>query len=202
MSGNNDIPFYERNIEERIALTEAAIRDRRTLMERWSVLAEAEGAHWNARSALAADLLHDQPSVTEFGCGMMYLEKYMRAEQIYCPSDVVARDCRTLICDLNIDNVPNTNTVAAAMLGVLEYIFDIKKILIQASNIFEVLVVTYCVSDAPEGPLERREHAWVNSFSTREIEEIFFYHGWRIECQQFVDSWQRIWKLKSQRVRT
>lgn len=192
-----DIRFYERSFEERIALTQAAIDGRRTLLERWAVLDDTEGEHWNARSAFAARLLEDQPSVTEFGCGMMYLEKYLKEEQYYCPSDVVQRDGRTLVCDLNKESVPLTSTTAVAMLGVLEYLFDVPRVLAEAAQRYQVMVVSYCVTDASSAPKERREHAWVNAFSTSELEAIFTDAGWNIQERHLLDSWQSIWRLSS-----
>lgn len=39
------IPFYERSLDERLALTEAAIREKRTLIERWAALENPEAQH-------------------------------------------------------------------------------------------------------------------------------------------------------------
>ena len=39
------IPFYERSLDERLALTEAAIREKRTLIERWAALENPETQH-------------------------------------------------------------------------------------------------------------------------------------------------------------
>ncbi len=194
---DHDISFYERSLEERVALTQESINERRTLLERWATLDNAEGEHWNARSALASKWLEDQTSLTEFGCGMMYLEKYLKSGQRYCPSDVVRRDARTIVCDLNKESIPTTSTSAVVMLGVLEYIFDAPRVLAEAAHQYQTMVVSYCVTDAPDGPEDRREHAWVNAFSTSEIEAIFSDAGWSIQQSQYVDSWQKIWRLSS-----
>lgn len=196
-SHEENITFYQRSYEERVALTVQAHNERRTLMERWSVLADAEGSHWSARSSLAAEWLVEEKSITDFGCGMMYLEKYIRPEQQYIPSDVAARDHRTIVCDLNRQSIPKTHTSSATFLGVLEYIYETPNLLAEAAKNFDTLVMTYCVTDAPSAPPDRREHAWVNEYNRAEMEAIIAETGWTIERSQFVDDWQIMWRLKS-----
>lgn len=191
------IPFYERSLNERLALTETAIRERRTLIERWAALENAESSSWSARSVMAAHYLRDQPSVADFGCGTMSLESHLQPDQRYVPLDVVARDSRTLVCDLNIEPPPETGTAAAAFLGVLEYLYDPLSVLQQLSRQYRVLVVTYCINDAPHAPPNRREHAWVNDFSEVDILGMFSEAGWTPDEGRMVDNLQKMWRLTS-----
>jgi hypothetical protein len=189
------IPFYERSLDERLALTETAIREKRTLVERWAALETPEAQGWNARAAMAADYLRDQPSVADFGCGTMSLAGQLQPDQQYIPLDVVARDHRTLVCDLNQQQPPETGATSAAFLGVLEYLHDPLSTLQHINKQYEVLVVTYCIIDAPSAPADRREHAWVNDFSEDDMRHLFQQSGWTPDGEGMVDNWQKMWRL-------
>lgn len=190
-------PFYERSSEERVRLTEEAIREQRTLMERWTALEDDEASHWNARAALAAAFLAAQPAVSDFGCGTMVLERMLAPGQRYVPLDVVARDPRTIVCDLNVEPPPLTHTPAAALLGVVEYLHDPAAVLARLAQSYRILVVSYCVTDAIKPFPERREHGWVNDFDTAQAEALFTAAGWAIVEAQVVDHIQTMWKLAS-----
>ncbi|NLH83282.1 MAG: class I SAM-dependent methyltransferase [Phyllobacteriaceae bacterium] len=189
------IPFYDLSLTDRVALTETAFREKRTLIERWRALEPSEAQPWNRRAAKAAEFLQDQPSVADFGCGTMNLEHHLRPDQIYVPLDVVARDDRTLVCDLNLQPPPETGATAAAFLGVLEYLFDPPGVLQEIARRYRVLVVSYCITDAPNAPTDRRQHAWVNDFSEADILNLFERSGWRPEQSGMIDQMQKLWRL-------
>jgi Hypothetical methyltransferase len=189
------IPFYERSLDERLALAEAAIREERTLIERWATLEYPEAQHWSGRAVMAADYLRDQPSVADFGCGTMNLAYHLQPNQRYIPVDVVARDTRTLICDLNKQQPPETGATAAAFLGLLEYLHDPLLVLQHISRQYQVLVVSYCITNAPNSPPNRRQHAWVNDFSEVDMQNLFRQSGWTLDRERMVDDLQKIWRL-------
>jgi hypothetical protein len=191
------LPFYKRTLQDRIALTESAIRERRTLIERWAALGDEESCPWNARAAVAAALLRDQPVVADFGCGMMHLEKHLLPEQRYLPVDVVARDSRTIVCDLNREELPTLAATAVCFLGVLEYLHDVERVVASASRIYTVAVVSYCPQDAPGASGNRREHGWVNDYSSAEFEQMILGAHWTITNCDRVTSSQTIWRLQS-----
>lgn len=189
------IPFYERSLDERVALTETAIRERRTLIERWAALESAEASPWSARAVLAARYLRGQHSVADFGCGTMNLVHQLHPDQHYIPLDVVARDSRTLVCDLNAEPPPETGATAAAFLGVLEYLHDPLSVLQHINRRYLVLVVSYCITDAPGSPPNRHEHGWVNDFSEVDMLNLFRQAGWTPSEAAMVDDLQKIWRL-------
>lgn len=188
-------PFYEFSREQRVAMTEAAISGRSTVMARWSALDVAEASPWSLRAEIAAALLADQASVADFGCATMTLEKLLRPDQLYVPIDVVARDARTMVCDFNREPPPPTAANAAACLGLIEYLHAPDVFLARLREHYRVAVVSYCVTDAPQAPSNRREHAWVNDFDTAGIGNLVVGAGWRIEESREVDAIQRIWRL-------
>ncbi len=195
--GDAPRPFYERSEAERVAMTLEAIRQGRTVFERWGALAQPEAADWNARAALAAEWLGDQTSIADLGCGTMTLERYLRPDQIYIPVDVVARDHRTIVCDLNREVPPATAAGSAACLGLIEYLHRPKEVLGNLGLHYGAMVVSYCVTDAPEPLHNRRAHAWVNDFDTAGLENLFREAGWAVTKSGWIDKVQRLWLLGS-----
>ncbi len=187
--------FYELSPSKRVSLTEKAIAQKCTLLERWNSLRDSEAIGWDSRSRIAAELLKHSPSVSDFGCGTMNLKKHLSKNQRYVPIDVVARDENTIVCDLNREPIPPTGTEAAAFLGFLEYIHKPEALLHDAAEKFHTLVISYCVTDAPSPPANRREHAWVNDFSSAEMEAIFKKAGLKIISVDSLDDAQKIWHL-------
>lgn len=186
-------PFYERSEAERIALTEMSIDHGTTVLERWTALAPVEADPWSVRSQIAARLLEGAKSVLDLGCGTMGLEKYIGAAT-YIPSDVTRRDDRTLVSDYNCDGAPQVEAEASAVLGVLEYLHDPALFLSQLPT--ERAVVSYCITDAPGAMQPRKAHAWVNDFSTDQVEAMFEFSRWTVETSEPVDQIQRIWLLR------
>lgn len=187
-------PFYERDEAERIAITEAAIIGRQTVMDRWTALGNDEAEPWSARSAKAAEWLDGATTVLDVGCGTMLLERYLTAQYItaqYIPSDVTRRDERTVVMDYNREGPPTVEVDAVAVLGVLEYLHDPMSFM--AGLRAHKVVVSYCVTDA-KTPLEpRRAHAWVNDLSTIDVELMLRASGWIIEKRQPIDDFQTLW---------
>lgn len=192
--------FYERSLEDRISLTEDAIRSRETIFARWMALEDKESKPWSARSVVAAAWLESQTSVVDLGCGLMKLRAYLKEDQIYIPVDVIARDEDTIVCDLNTEDLPEIEATSVAALGLLEYIHDVEGLLTRLSCRHDVLVVSYCVVDASQSmTTARRGHGWVNDYSSEELEHVFRSCGWRIEDSRLIDSLQRLWQLRSMR---
>lgn len=190
-------PFYDRSEAERIALTLSAIESRRTMTERWQALGEDESAPWNARAAKAAGWLAGAGAVADLGCGTMILERHLAPDQGYVPVDVVARDARTVVCDFNREPLPPLPATAAACLGLLEYLFEPGDFLGRLAGRFGRAVVSYCVTDAPGAPRQRREHAWVNDLDASGLEALLLRAGWTIEERCPVGELQLLWRLRA-----
>ena len=82
---------------DRAAITREARQKFEPVMILWSDF----GEQWPVRATAAAAWLADASSVTDLGCGTMSLERYLRPEQRYVPVDLLPRDERTLVLDLN-----------------------------------------------------------------------------------------------------
>jgi hypothetical protein len=191
------VPFYDLTDGERIQLTQRAIKERRTLRERWEALAAQEAKPWSLRATMAAELLANHRTVADFGCGTMILERHLASGTVYYPVDIVQRDNRTTLCDFNVDAAPVLPASAAACLGLLEYLFNPGAFLQQISRHYRTCVVSYCPCYAPEQQEQRRSHAWVNDFSPIEIVHVFASSGWTIEKSGMISQAQIIWRLNA-----
>jgi hypothetical protein len=95
--------------------------------ESWAAL----DTKWERRTQLAAEWLRGERVVADIGCGLMTLEGFLPKSSTYVPMDVVRRDARTIIFDLNKDRIPAVACDAAVLLGVLEYVDDLGSVLAQ-----------------------------------------------------------------------
>lgn len=195
MTADSRIAFYDRSEEERTRITEDAIAEGRTVLERWSALGETEAGPWNGRAALAARYLSAETGVADMGCGVMGLKAHLREEQAYFPVDVVARDERTVVCDFNRQPPPQLPASAAACLGLIEYLLRPDDFLAALGQHYASLTMSYCVTDAPSALPNRRAHAWVNDFDTPTLERMIARTGWTIADRCDVDGMQRLWWL-------
>jgi hypothetical protein len=184
------VGFYELSEAERVTLTERAITERRTVIERWSVLEMAEAQPWSERAARAAAFLANCSAVADLGCGPMQLRSHLKPETRYVPIDVVARDQNTVVVDFNRQTLPALEVDGYAALGLLEYLFDVPNFLRQLSGI---LVASYNPVDLTSE--NRLAHAWVNAYSTVALESIFTDVGLQIVAKERLGS-QILWVLQ------
>src|SRR5262245_59334116 len=96
-----------------------------TDMTRWSDAKQLEPA-WEARAVVAADHIPAGARVLDIGCGAMALARHLPEGCAYQPADVAARDARTIVVDLNTQDIPRAAVADAdivVMLGVWEYLY-------------------------------------------------------------------------------
>lgn len=137
-----------------------------TDLARWSQ-SRALLSAWDDRAEVAARLIPAGAHVLDIGCGKMALEKFLPLGCTYQPCDLVARDARTLVCDLNRDALPHTAAHAASilvLLGVVEYLADVPRLLARLRASGKPIVVSYHPTDVT-AHLDRRKLGWLNDFS-------------------------------------
>lgn len=73
--------------------------------QRWG---NEKGLHsdWDSRTKQISALIQPGESVIEFGAGRMILKKFLPEKCTYTPSDIIERENRTIICDLNCNLLP------------------------------------------------------------------------------------------------
>jgi len=181
---------------DRIVLTKGLISEKDTNLDRWIFIASESNDRWNERAKLAASMIVDQKSVADFGCGLMYIEKYLSPGTRYFPVDVVRRDKRTIVTDLNNAALPEIDADCAVGLGLLEYIHDVPELLKSLANSYKIVLLSYIPTDFLPSRDGRLATGWVNGYSTVELEEEFEQAGFRIEERQRFDGGPLIWRLR------
>lgn len=171
--------YYLLEREQRIALTRRAREQGVPVMALWADLPEGLGQIWERRTALAGSWLAGAAAVADVGCGTMDLERWLEPSQHYHAVDVVPRDARTLVLNLNdpadLERLPAAD--ACALLGVLEYCYKPELLFANLRPTYPRIVMSFNVLDE-DRPLESRlEHGWVNHFTFRELAALWSRHG-------------------------
>jgi hypothetical protein len=120
----------------------------------------------------------------------MQLRSHLREGTRYVPLDVVRRSAETVVIDLNRQPLPDLDVEGFALLGLLEYLFDVPAVLRQLKG---TVVVSY--NPAERGEDDRLSHAWVNAFTTDAIEAEFQAAGWRLAQRETLGR-QHVWLLQ------
>lgn len=163
---------------EELARRRAAAEARRTDWERWSDHDKVAVPAWEARAKLTAELIPRGARVLDVGCGAMALERFLPEHCAYLPADLVARDARTLVCDLNAGAFPPTcDSDVIVALGVLEYIDDAAAVLNWLHASGKPVVFSYNL--AGEAGTERRANGWVNDYTRAELANLIRSAGFR-----------------------
>lgn len=187
-------PFEESSERERCDRTLRAIAAHETMVERWRHLTVTQSATWEYRAQQAAAYLSGCACVADIGCGRMLLERHLPRGTAYVPVDVVARDERTLVCDLNREALlPLPSVDAVAMLGLLEYLYDVPGFLAQLPAACNTVAVSYCVAEFTPHQDARHGNGWVNAFRGSQIEAMFEAQGWQVAASSQIDAVQVLW---------
>ncbi|OGQ94629.1 MAG: hypothetical protein A2521_06305 [Deltaproteobacteria bacterium RIFOXYD12_FULL_57_12] len=173
-----------------------AITAGQTDLERWANPAQLEDA-WEGRSIKAAEYVLAGSRVLDIGCGKMMLEKHLPAGCVYQPCDVVARDARTVVLDLNHEQLPIQllhDADIVTMLGVWEYLYEPELLLRALAQSGKPLLCSYCPSELTRH-LDRQTLGWVNDFSVDQFLALAKAVGYCVRQQEQVDGIQHLFKL-------
>ncbi|HWT06155.1 MAG TPA: hypothetical protein VN224_10395, partial [Xanthomonadales bacterium] len=189
---DGDDAFYALSLDERRALTLHAIATGTPLLVRWSTMSASAPEAWQARAAVAAELLRDARCIVDLGCGGMTLERYLAPGQRYVPVDLVARDDRTIVVDVEKDELPAIGADACALLGVLPYLFDPRAVLEKARASFGRAVVSYNVTLDMD---VRLGNGWVNHFDYDGVLRLMRGAGFTVVRERLVDTLHYVFEL-------
>lgn len=193
--------YYAQPVDQRIAGTETLRAKQATDIQRWRNVHTESDERWDGRARLAATLISDQPSVVDLGCGSMLIEQYLENGVRYVPIDVVRRDARTIVWDLNArpGRLPSEAEASCVVaLGLLEYMHDIPTVLLNLAGRFGCVVCSYLPTDTTPSVEQRRATGWVSDYSIDELENAFAAAGLAIERKEIYRGKTHLWRLNSQ----
>ena len=180
--------------ERRMALIRGGSSD----LARWSDVRNLEVA-WEPRAVAAAAFVPAGSRVLDVGCGSMHLERSLPFGCTYQPCDIVARDARTLVVDLNAGPLPDAALKACdvvVMLGVWEYLFDIDALMAQLALAGKAVVCSYCDTGLTQDVEQRRALGWVNDLSVDDFRRAAHVHGYEVAAFETLDGVQRLFRLE------
>ena len=185
--------FHALPAEQRRALTLRCIEQRTPLLMRWERTCRS-WTEWSKRAALCADWLCTARTVADIGCGSMTLERYLAPWQRYVPVDLVARDARTIVLDLEKGDLSPVAAEAGTVLGVLEYLFDVPAALAKLRSAFPRTIVSYNVCCG--GDTDRRlENGWVNHLGYDELQHTFAAAAFTVARERLIDGEEYLFEL-------
>ncbi|WP_373056902.1 hypothetical protein [Zunongwangia sp. H14] len=147
-------------------------------LKRWENLQELD-ASWDERTFMMASLIEPNSKVIEFGAGKMSLKSRLPENCTYQASDLIARHPGVIECDLNQNiqiDLSKYNT--AVFSGVLEYVYDIEKVILKMSYHIENIVLSYACSDISNAP--RLDRGWLSDYPKKELEKMFDKYNYKI----------------------
>ncbi|WP_428487096.1 methyltransferase domain-containing protein [Rhodopila sp.] len=145
--------------------------------ERWEDATSYE-RFWSDRSAAAAKLCRSGQWVCDIGCGMQGLKAMLPAGCTYLPADLRRWEPVVETCDLNAGRLPERHLVrcdVVILLGVIEYIYDLPRLLAALARRAETVVVSYNCAELAE--VDRPGFGWVNALTTEALLELLRQAG-------------------------
>lgn len=173
----------------------------RTDFDRWLAI-DSFSVDWDRRAKAVSAFLPERMTVLDIGCGRMALEPICNNKGCrYIPADLVGRDERTIIVDLNREGIPADileSVDVVTLLGVVEYIEDFKQVLKSLIDMKCACLFTYCATDfySKSDNLQRySKDGWFNSYSISDICFLIRGAGFKIERFDIFDSQQCVFLI-------
>lgn len=118
--------------------------------------------------------------IIDIGCGAMHIEKYLPMGCTYKPYDVVKRDKRTELIDLNKGEFPKTKAYdQILLLDVLPYIDDVLSVLKSIKQSQQQALITYPCTNGKDTE-ERVRLGYVNHFTLEQFKTLVDKAGLRL----------------------
>lgn len=156
---------------------------KRSDKNRWSDISNLEKG-WDERTALLAKWIKPNSIILEFGAGREILSNFLPNNCIYVSTDIIKRSEKMIECDLNAKELYNFSYHDVCFFsGVLEYVYDIPRLVSFLSNRCKYIIASYASIDVEDENILvfRRKFGWVNDYTSQEIISIFQKYGFRLE---------------------
>lgn len=129
---------------------------------------------WKKRIKLMASFIPNNKTITDLGCGKMWLKEYIKDKNIkYIPVDYKNRGDNTIICDFNKQEFPNNKSDIAFVSGCLEYVNNPEWFVNKISENNNLCIISYCTTDYYDNMTVRKANAWKNNLSKNDIINLF-----------------------------
>lgn len=138
---------------------------------------------WDERTIILGSFIIPNANIIEFGAGNMILKTFLNNYESYTPSDIIHRFEETIVCDLNQTlefDLSKYDTVVFS--GVLEYVYNVEKVIEQLSSSINQIVLSYCCADIVK--LSRDKNGWLSDYKKSDLEQIFEKYNYKIENYQ------------------
>jgi len=149
-----------------------------TDFEKWEDASRTWGALNPIRSECAASLIPDNTRVLDIGAGSMELKKHLKAHCTYVPSDIHDRGEGCIVADLNNYEFPEGQYDWITLIGVLEYVKDIRWVLTRAHEAASNVLVTYNTLENNPNKWSRRKRGWMSHLVNKDLLKLFRDTGW------------------------
>ena len=154
---------------------------------RWSAVGS-----WRWRAKRAAALIDPGSSVLDIGCGEMDLLPLLPPGCRYTGADVVKRTGETVVADLEAGEFPDGQYDTVVMLGVLEYLPNVRWVLDRARSAAPEMVLSYCTAMPGASLSMRQAKGWVNHFTEDDLLVLLTEAGWSVAEQEVVQPEKRM----------
>ena len=152
---------------------------------------------WERRTKAMIELitLKDYQCFLDFGCGEEKAKKYLNEGVSYVGIDYKMRNEETVLVDFNHDKFPNLDSILREknravffLSGLLEYIIDYEKFINELCNAAckydSQIIISYCTVEHINSMRRRKELAWVNHLTLKQIMDLFGLNGFGCdECK-------------------
>lgn len=128
---------------------------------------------WKERIAALAQMIKDETSVLDLGCGMQWLREMIPDQMIYYPVDLNPIEKNVIVCDFNKMQFPDIYADLAFISGCIEYINDVSWFVESVSKRCKCVICSYCSIEKHPDIKTRRNYMWVNHLTKSEIINIF-----------------------------
>lgn len=127
-------------------------------------------SEWSYRSERAATFIAPGSTLLDVGCGKMMIEGFLPERCTYIPHDVVRRDDRTRVHDLNANDRPAfEGATHISALGVLEYMNEPEAFWAWLAEAKARVIFSYVTWNHGFPTDSRRAMGWFNDFTRDEI---------------------------------
>ncbi|GEM_PF-1130583 len=161
-----------------IGFTRQLIKEKKTDCGRWSRW-DMLGDEADLRAGVAGQLVPENSNVLDAGAGLMLLRDYIPESCTYTPLDIVARNRKTILADLNQQQFPEDKYDVVCALFLLEFIHNPQLLLDWAFDHADKLIFTYHPLLPGKDVTKRRAVGLFNDFNLNELKLMAEKSGWK-----------------------